>query len=1102
MSIVIAIGVVLVAVGGAVALWRLCRLGAASDRWALIVVSAGIVAFITLGVMGEIEGLLQAMHPLGRTGRGVMAIIADPVRARATVDAWQNWFSQPYATASAVAVARPPLAPRTAASWFLGIDSFAFVPAYVLFLGVLFRRAQKVVKDEAHRRATLVKETDQGTKKQKVKQKAREDMASSTLTGFQRTAVIAAGILALVPFFDLLENGILWRFVDRRVEACPSGLCEDVNVPSDGFVQLLRVVSYTKLILVAGAIVVALLPLAAWVRLGTDWFRSLRPALRRLRGPIVVLVVFFVLMWANPQTKDVFRGWDLPRGALAFLAAVAAAYVTWSIGRRVTRVRRGKDEAGHPLQGRDPRQVRWWMFGAGVALFLVGFTGIWFDLGPRGLMIPGLFLAALGLFDPAGEDIVVAAPVEVSAPIRDQVPALLAAAWPIALSYFVARSLFPLTMYDHAGSFLYVTVVYVSWTIVVPATSIAFFYYGFLYAAARASAVRREPRPASGRPSPPGTMVGRAVSGAIMVATPTDTRRHPYEVDALIVAGVLLWWRVLVNPWAVGQGFGAIALVVAFFAVSTAAVGWVSLFVERSEPPGLFKVLRVQRTPVFLLLLLWLVLTSVLPLIGREDFHDVRTIRAGVDRSLASMGTNDLFARWIANQPGLAADGAPGVPRQAVPLILVATEGGGVKAATWTALVLDCVLSPDPIVDRCPGHDGPRLASVFAESGVSGGSVGLVEYTRYAADPALADRSGDWIEQRLGADFVSPSIAWQLYIETPRAWLQFDAGLDRAEVLERGWEQTWVEEGRFGLLDALLRGAPASEGPLAEGFRSLFANDTNVPLLLLNGFSVQDGCKFVTTPIDGNGPESDSLNCVVAHADVEVRADPSLGRPGFLSGSRVLTDLLCKPDDDVRLSTAALLSARFPYVSPSGRLLSCGEESRRAINVVDGGYGENTGAGSVLELWQSLRPLVDEYNGDPSHGACLVPVLLQIQSGYGPPADMPSTGQAELAVPPKGILRAPNGFTVWQRNAAQLAVLDPLPFTGSATQKARQGVYAHVYPYAHPGAEAPLGWTLSDEARNDLRAQLSATGNVEALGGLEVFLNDPGTCAPGDQATA
>ncbi len=648
----------------------------------------------------------------------------------------------------------------------------------------------------------------------------------------------------------------------------------------------------------------------------------------------------------------------------------------------------------------------------------------------------------------------------------------------------------------------------------IPAVSIAVLYYAYLFWVRKQQEQKKERRLAemAGAPQrdegagagPPPSKIKQAVSTAVTTTIPTSTVGQPLLVDLLILLGALLWIRVVMNPWAVGQALGAITLVVAFFAVLSAVVGRVSLLVEKHDPPGLFRILRMQRTPVFLLVVLWLVLTAVIPRIGRDDFHDIRRLESGIDASVTSMSSLQVFERWQSNQPELATPGSPGAPRQVVPLILVATEGGGIKAAMWTSLVLDCVLSSDPIGDSCPSHDSSRLSSVLAESGVSGGSVGLVTYTRYAADPSLSSQPGDWIDQRLGEDFVSPSIAWQLYVETPRAWLQFDAGMDRAEVLERGWEQAWVRTSSYGLSDALFAGALPSGGPLADGFRALWAGDPDVPLLLLNGFSIQDGCKFVTTPIDGNGIESNSLNCVAAHNSLEVPAKPSDGRPGFLSGSRVLSDLLCAPEDDVRLSTAALLSARFPYVSPSGRVLSCPtpDTAQRAINVVDGGYGENTGAGSVLELWDSIRPLVDQYNGDPGHGACIVPALLQIQSGYGPSADVPSTSQDELVVPPKGLVKAPNGFTVWQRNAAQLAVLDPLPFTGSATQPARQGMYALVYPYAHPGTEAPLGWTLSRQAREDLRAQLSAQGNVDAFKALEGFLNHPGTCAPVDQAQA
>lgn len=39
--------------------------------------------------------------------------------------------------------------------------------------------------------------------------------------------------------------------------------------------------------------------------------------------------------------------------------------------------------------------------------------------------------------------------------------------------------------------------------------------------------------------------------------------------------------------------------------------------------------------------------------------------------------------------------------------------------------------------------------------------------------------------------------------------------------------------------------------------------------------------------------------------------------------------------------------------------------------------------------------------------------------------------------------------------------------------------YAHVYPRAHPGSAAPLGWTLSEAARADLRRELEESNRSE-----------------------
>src|SRR5690606_139802 len=79
------------------------------------------------------------------------------------------------------------------------------------------------------------------------------------------------------------------------------------------------------------------------------------------------------------------------------------------------------------------------------------------------------------------------------------------------------------------------------------------------------------------------------------------------------------------------------------------------------------------------------------------------------------------------------------------------------------------------------------------------------------------------------------------------------------------------------------------------------------------------------------------------------------GVPGIVSnilidsvtfGKRVDVLGLLKPGEDMRLSTAVVLGARFPYVSPAGRIEN--------NYFVDGGYFDNSGAGAVHEMLQQL----------------------------------------------------------------------------------------------------------------------------------------------------
>jgi hypothetical protein len=71
---------------------------------------------------------------------------------------------------------------------------------------------------------------------------------------------------------------------------------------------------------------------------------------------------------------------------------------------------------------------------------------------------------------------------------------------------------------------------------------------------------------------------------------------------------------------------------------------------------------------------------------------------------------------------------------------------------------------------------------------------------------------------------------------------------------------------------------------------------------------------------------------------------------------------------DVSLSTAALLSARFPLISPPGVVSN--RQNKIVARIIDGGYFENFGAATARELTQQLRqagldPFVIEITNDP-----------------------------------------------------------------------------------------------------------------------------------------
>ena len=511
-----------------------------------------------------------------------------------------------------------------------------------------------------------------------------------------------------------------------------------------------------------------------------------------------------------------------------------------------------------------------------------------------------------------------------------------------------------------------------------------------------------------------------------------------------IVVTCLVTWRVLANPWRTADFLGALG-VYAAAGCALALLATVVAVEHKWRPVPALVALRLQRLPVLAVLAAWAIAAA---LQDQGGYHDVRTLTGPA----APVSLDDAWSDWVAARDW--------ENRTAVPLVLVAASGGGIRAAYWTAKAMDCAI--DGRSHRaCGGFRNRGADAVFLASGISGGSVGLAQWSANQ----LAGNPGGWVDHRLGEDFLAPALAWTLFADLPSALLHTDFGPDRAEVLERAWEQSWTDRDRSAAA-LLWRGGPRTDDTkLASG---LGASGAKLPLLHFGSTSVRDGCRISVSRLDGD----EGGRCTDPAREV------AFGK-GVLSASVDAFDVC--PDRDLRLSSAALLSARFPIVSPSGRLgpEDCGDEP---LFGVDGGYFDNTAASPVLEIWDALEPKVLAFNREDTD-RCIVPVLLQLDNSYVDPAAPDSPRRPlELAAPLQTFGATRAGREANSRQAAALRFGRRFGDVRRVRAGAEDVVrYVHLFPQRHPGTTAPLGWTLSRPSMKSLRDQLYAGENAAEL---------------------
>jgi hypothetical protein len=506
-----------------------------------------------------------------------------------------------------------------------------------------------------------------------------------------------------------------------------------------------------------------------------------------------------------------------------------------------------------------------------------------------------------------------------------------------------------------------------------------------------------------------------------------------------------------------------VTVLLALLTLLGGALQWLG---ERQAPYAPLRRLGFRdRTPFLALLAVTFLLAGLFNVQG--GYHAMR-VDGPSDTVAAPFDLARSFGRWLAQVSGACRVGGEYAAEdgEAVPLVMVAAPGGGIRAAYWT----------DRALHRLRAGTGCDDRLIFAASGVSGGSVGLMAHYLHVDD----DPGRDPVTELSREGALAANVAAMAFRDLPAAVLGVSAGwADRGAVLEDAWAETddaWEDT-------RLIR--HLRPGRLPGGWR---------PLLLLNGTEVSTGCRLIVSPArvvasDSGGAPRSCLAAAVTEADhglVEGAVDLHEFR------DEQACDATSVQDGDLRAATAALLSARFPYVSPSAELFRCEDDGPRRAADLDGGAAENSALATVLDVWDALEPLVAEHNAtvarcraeaavqpaadlEPRCGLdepLVVPMLVLVDNHYASNvAAVPVGRQRELSAP-AGLLSA-GGVLATQAVLEQEALVT---FSGSAPGLPRDGEapvrYFRLAPSTRPGLAAPLGWTLSDLTRGDMLRQL------------------------------
>lgn len=397
---------------------------------------------------------------------------------------------------------------------------------------------------------------------------------------------------------------------------------------------------------------------------------------------------------------------------------------------------------------------------------------------------------------------------------------------------------------------------------------------------------------------------------------------------------------------------------------------------------------------VFVLFLFWFVFSFF------NNNHELRVIKKDIQDDRPYLDT--YINQWLQEKQQKS---------DTVKVSLIACEGGGIRAAYWS----------NEVLSELTLNDKEFRNNILAFSSVSGGSLGAISYNLASethADPNIARES---VRQFLKKDFLSPVMAYAMFPDALQRILPVPIqAFDRAAILEKTWEQAWINK-------------DANNSDLFNrGFieNSQIARDKHGPLIFLNSTQIETGRRVLVSPV-------------------------KFGENQFYQ----TTDLLSTIGKDIRLSSAVLLSSRFPYVTPAALIID--KNNTKWGHVGDGGYYENLGISTLLDVYNRLR-IISESKKIPIKVS-----FIFIRNTKDYTKTTPLTSMYELMAPIEAYLN------VWYKSGGyNLNLIKNLSFSKND----------RILNFALPRFEndiVPLGWSLSKQATEYINSQVKNVVEAE-----------------------